>query len=170
MTSMLSNMTSWFAGVPPDDGPSEVQPNEDGNSDSSPKSAGQETSPADVGESTKTTKPAESEDATPQAANQGSDTTPNPDNPQIDLDEMAEKTLTAAKEWGSEYLTVLRVKEGWYDWNAFSEVILNNAFTSDVHPTPPTPYLHCLKYPVSISLQCLQAGDLLSNILSPKLL
>ena len=84
-------MTSWFAGVPPDDGPSEMEPKEEGKEDNvksvATESQGDENKP--------TAKAPESQENQPKEEE-------NPENPQIDLDEMAEKTIHAAKEWGSE--------------------------------------------------------------------
>ncbi|ELU11445.1 hypothetical protein CAPTEDRAFT_171239 [Capitella teleta] len=85
MTSMLNNMTSWFAGIPPDDDQEEkvlVKSDDD-------KEGSKETG------------------VTGEDVKEGAASDPNiVPTQQIDFDEVAEKTLSAAKEWGSYLLTV----------------------------------------------------------------
>ena len=82
---MLNNMTSWFAGIPPDDDQEEkvlVKSDDD-------KEGSKETG------------------VTGEDVKEGAASDPNiVPTQQIDFDEVAEKTLSAAKEWGSYLLTV----------------------------------------------------------------
>lgn len=92
MTSMLSNMTSWFAGIPPDDGQEEKV--EVKTSDKAKEGAPGSSQPAEN---------AEGQEGSPEGASQD----PNiPPTQHIDFDEVAEKTLSAAKEWGTYFLSV----------------------------------------------------------------
>lgn len=96
---MLSNMTSWFAGIPPDDGQEEeVKVGSSVTSDSAGVSA-PEAGKTDV------TK-ADSSDIEQKEGDEGAQVGDQPQVVQIDLDEMAEKTLSAAKEWGSELWSI----------------------------------------------------------------
>ena len=98
MSSLLGNMTSWITGVPPDDGPSEkITIGKDGEPETLPQS--DQPSETDNVSDQKDSHSSETSDAAPNTTEEGQ-TSKLSGIQEIDIDEMSEKALTAAKEWG----------------------------------------------------------------------